>query len=492
MKKANIIIGLLIIANTLGFAQMPLNDTHIGDAIENEYRFDHAVNVNKVDVRVIDGIVELTGSVDNLKAKERAAKIAQLVKGVRSVSNRIKVEPPVVYSDAGIKHNVETALFQDPATDLYELNVSVTDKVVTLSGTVDSYQEKSLSEDVAKSVKGVVGLNNAIDITYKVNRPDLEIKADIEQALKWNVQVDDGLIEVEVNKGEVTLNGVVGSAAEKKIALYSSWVAGVSSVNTDGLTVEWWAEDKDLRKNKSQAVSDQEIEEAIKDAALYDPRVASFKISPEANQGWVTLRGTVDNLKAKMSAEKLAENTTGVLGVSNRIKVQPIDYPSASEIESSIEQALKNNAITDAYEILVEVRGGIATLSGVVDSYLEKTEAEWVVAAVEGVNEVNNQLRVHYPYGYYWYGYYPFYDIFHSPLTHVGNLIPDDELIAKHVEDEIWWSPYVDKDQVTITVNNGEVTLEGHVDSWKEYQKAAENAWEGGAWSVNNMLQVVE
>jgi len=74
----------------------------------------------------------------------------------------------------------------------------------------------------------------------------------------------------------------------------------------------------------------------------------------------------------------------------------------------------------------------------------------------------------------------------------VGNLIPDDELIAKHVEDEIWWSPYVDKDQVTITVNNGEVTLEGHVDSWKEYQKAAENAWEGGAWSVNNMLQVVE
>jgi len=334
MKKANIIIGLLIIANTLGFAQMPLNDTHIGDAIENEYRFDHAVNVNKVDVRVIDGIVELTGSVDNLKAKERAAKIAQLVKGVRSVSNRIKVEPPVVYSDAGIKHNVETALFQDPATDLYELNVSVTDKVVTLSGTVDSYQEKSLSEDVAKSVKGVVELNNAIDITYKVNRPDLEIKADIEQALKWNVQVDDGLIEVEVNKGEVTLNGVVGSAAEKKIALYSSWVAGVSSVN--------------------------------------------------------------------------------------------------------------------------------------------------------------NQLRVHYPYGYYWYGYYPFYDIFHSPLTHVGNLIPDDELIAKHVEDEIWWSPYVDKDQVTITVNNGEVTLEGHVDSWKEYQKAAENAWEGGAWSVNNMLQVVE
>ena len=182
MKKAIIFIGLIITGITHGFSQTSLNDTHIGDAIENEYRFDHAVNVNKVNVHVIDGIVELTGSVDNLKAKERAAKIAELVKGVRSVSNRIKVEPPVVYSDAGIKRNVETALFQDPATDLYELNVTVTDKVVTLSGTVDSYQEKALSEDVAKSVKGVVGLNNAIDIVYNVTRPDEEIKDEIEQA----------------------------------------------------------------------------------------------------------------------------------------------------------------------------------------------------------------------------------------------------------------------------------------------------------------------
>ena len=39
-------------------------------------------------------------------------------------------------------------------------------------------------------------------------------------------------------------------------------------------------------------------------------------------------------------------------------------------------------------------------------------------------------------------------------------------------------------------MEHGEVTLEGTVDSWREYKKAAENAWEGGAWSVNNKLVI--
>jgi len=490
MKKNILIIGILLSSFTLAIAQPKLDDTQIGDAIENEYRFDHAVNSNRINIAVTDGIVELTGNVDNLKAKERATNIAELVKGVRSVSNRIVVEPPSHMTDAGIKYQVETALFQDPATDSYEVDVTVTDKVVTLTGTVDSYQEKALSADVAKSVKGVVDLNNLIEIDYKRNRPDREIKADIEQALKWNIQIDDGLIEVNVKDGDVTLSGVVGSAAEKTNALYTSWVSGVKSVDYKDLRVEWWAKDEDLRKNKFEDVSDAEIAAAIKDANLYDPRVLSFEITPEVNNNWVTLRGTVDNLKAKMSAEKLAENTTGVVGVTNRIKVRADEEISPMEIESNINTALINNAITEAWEIDVEVHSGIVTLSGTVDSYTEKTEAEWVAAHARGVNAVNNQLEVNYPYGFYWWGYYPYYDLYFSPEDITASLVPNDDLIAKNVEREIWWSPYVDKDQVTISVKNGKVTLKGNVDSWKEYQKAAENAWEGGAWSVSNMLVV--
>ena len=97
---------------------------------------------------------------------------------------------------------------------------------------------------------------------------------------------------------------------------------------------------------------------------------------------------------------------------------------------------------------------------------------------------------MNYPFGFYWWGYYPYYDLYYSPEAISANLVPNDDLIAKNVEREIWWSPYVDIDQVTILVTNGKVTLKGNVDSLREYQKAAENAWEGGALSVSNMLVV--
>lgn len=489
MKRLVMITVLTFLGLVTAISQQQLNDVDIADAIENECRFDHAIDVNKIDVEVLNGIAELTGTVNNLKAKERATRIAELVKGVRAVSNRIEVDPPVVISDAGIRDNIVQALLEDPATDSYEIGVDVNNKIVTLTGTVDSYQEKMLSEDVAKSVTGVVALNNEIEIDYKIDRPDREIRAEVMEALKWSMLVDEGLIDVNVNDGEVELSGIVGSSAEKTNAFFTAWVTGVRSVNTDELEVQWWAKDEDLRKNQFTAVADDEIEKAIMDAAIYDPRVISTEITVEADEGWVTLRGTVDNLKAKTAAEKLAEHTTGVTGVTNRIKVRLELPPTDKEVMSDINMALANNAVTEAWKIDVDVNYGIATLTGTVDSYLEKKEAEWVASGVEGVNEVNNQLDVNFPYSYYWWGYYPYYNLYITP-PQTTSLIPDDDRIKRNIANEIWWSPFVDRDQVTITVKNGEVTLEGTVDSWREYRKAAENAWEGGAYSVNNELVV--
>lgn len=489
MKRLMLITGMMFLGLVTAISQQQLDDADIADAIENECRFDHAIDVNKIDVEVLNGIAELTGTVHNLKAKERATRIAELVKGVRAISNRIEVDPPVVISDAGIRDNIIQALLEDPATDSYQIGVDVNNKVVTLTGTVDSYQEKMLSEDVAKSVTGVVALNNEIDIDYKIDRPDREIREEVMAALKWSMLVDEGLIDVKVNDGTVELSGIVGSSAEKTNAFFTAWVTGVRSVNTDELEVQWWAKDEDLRKNQFTAVADEEIEKAIMDAAIYDPRVISTELTVEADDGWVTLRGTVDNLKAKTAAEKLAEHTTGVTGVTNRIKVRLDLPPTDEEVMSDITMALANNAVTEAWEIDVDVNYGIATLTGTVDSHLEKKEAEWIASGVEGVNEVNNQLNVNFPYSYYWWGYYPYYHLYITPPK-TTSLIPDDDRIKRNIANEIWWSPFVDRDQVTITVQNGEVTLEGTVDSWREYRKAAENAWEGGAYSVNNELVV--
>jgi len=468
--------------------QTKLADMDIVDAIEDQYIFDHAVNTNKVDVEVNNGIVELTGEVNNIKAKERATNIAELVKGVRSVSNRIVVDPPVTLTDDEVENLVRSALLNDPATDLYELLVSVEDGIVTLSGNVNSYQEKQLAANVVKSVKGVAGLNNLVDVDYKESRIDSEIESEIRAALKWNEKIDGGLIQIDVNDGDVSLSGSVGSAAEKTNAMYTSYVAGVKSVDNSDLEVQWWLKDEDLRKFKDVDVTDAEIEQAIYDAAIYDPRINMFDITAEADLGWVTLRGEVNNLNAKNAAEKLAENTLGATGVTNRIKVKaPIVEDIA--IEADIRESLRENAITEAWGIKVVVQNGVATLTGTVDSYVEKSEAAWVASNNEGVNEVVNSLEVTYPYAYYWYGPYPYYDMYITPPSD-SNELPDDDRIMSRVSNEIWWSPYVDLDQVEIIVANGVVTLEGTVDSYRESTEAVYNAYEGGAYSVVNNLTI--
>ncbi len=196
-------------------------------------------------------------------------------------------------TDAQISTDIVMALATDRATESYEIDVAVNDGVVTLTGTVESFAEKELAAKVAKGVRGVTGLTNDIDIDYEVERSDAEIKADIEKTLQWDTLVDDGLIDVQVDNGQVRLTGTVGSAAEKRQARYDAWVAGVESVNVEGLDVDRWARDEELRKDKYVAKSADEIKDAVKDALLFDPRVSSFDVSVDVVGSTVTLRGTV-------------------------------------------------------------------------------------------------------------------------------------------------------------------------------------------------------
>jgi len=205
------------------------------------------VDVNRIDVEVVDGIAQLTGQVDKLLAKERASRIAGRVKGVRSVSNRIDVTPPPGLSDEQIQKDIADAIRSDPAADVYEVDVVVVDQVATLTGKVDSWAELQLTAKIAKAVRGVAAINNEIGVRVPEERLATEIRDDVRQRLRWHVMVDDGLIDVSVRDGAVTLEGVVGSLAEKRLAESLARVAGVTAVDASALQVKWWADDEALR-----------------------------------------------------------------------------------------------------------------------------------------------------------------------------------------------------------------------------------------------------
>ena len=392
-----------------------------------------------------------------------------------------------------IQRDIEDALLADPATDSYEIDVAVKDNVVTLSGTVESIPEKDLCETVAKGVKGVTAVNNKIEVKWPKKRSDREIKADIEKTLEWDAYVDHGLIVVNVDDGVATLSGTVGSAAEKRLARIDAYVSGVKAVNDTDLNVAKWARDDNLRKQKYARKSAEAIRQAVEDALLYDPRVSSLKVVTEVSSNTVTLRGTVDSLKAKRAAGRDARNTVGVRGVDNRIKVIPSLQLSAPTIEQKVKDALLRDPYVSSYQIGVDVRAGIVRLFGKVDTYFKKIQAEDVVSKIDGVILVDNDLKVRKDYDSYtfdpyvddWYlGDYDWY----RPEYSYPRM--SDGQIRDQIEAELFWSPFVDADDINVTVDRGTATLTGTVESWSEFNSAQENAYEGGAVYVDNDLTV--
>jgi osmotically-inducible protein OsmY len=402
--------------------------------------------------------------VDSYYAKRRAADLAESVKGVVSVINDIQVTP-ISRPDSQIRADVNMALAFDPAAESFEIRVTADKGVVTLVGEVDSYTEKMLAEELAESVRGVLDVNNELTCEFDKDRPRHEIEGDIQGRLRSDASVNSSLITVSVDGGAVTLSGDVSSAAEKRKAeQHARSVAGVRSVENK-LDVKWW-----LRRDMDdwgRRWTDRDIRQAIVNRLLYDPRVKSFKVDVVVDEGVAVLRGTVDNLKAKQAAEAKALGTLGVWQVKNYLRVQPAEPRGDEDIAADIRSALRRDAYVDRFDIHVRVDSGHAYLSGEADSWFIYKRAENVAAGVFGVVDVKNNLDVDY-------------DVASKP----------DDQIKQDIENQLWWSPHVDSDDITVLVKQGVATLQGTVNDWNELHVAEENARQGGATAVISQLKI--
>ena len=363
---------------------------------------------------------------------------------------------------------VKDALNRDPVADAYELRVDASKGVVTVTGQVESWAEMMLTEKVVKGVPGVRQIRNEIEIRYPERRPDDQIEVEVRARLANDVRVDDYAIAVDVVNGKVELSGTVGSLAEKQRAWSDAWVGGVQSVDHDKLEIRWWARDEMRRKSFFETRPDDEIAKAVRDAFVYDPRVRSFEPRVHVSNGVVTLSGVVDNLAAKRAAEQDARKVVGVTGVRNHLKVRPDEIPPNDVLEARVGRALADDEYVERWEVDVDAYSGTVFLAGEVKSSFEKARAGIRAANVKGVVDVINNLE----------------------YEHEWEWKPDWE-IRSAVNDQLYWSPFVESDQVDVRVDRGVVILSGEVDTWGERAAAEDNAWQGGAKDVRNELTVV-
>ena len=177
----------------------------------------------------------------------------------------------------------------------------------------------------------------------------------------------------------------------------------------------------------------------------------------------------------------------------NLLKVASKEPLSDATVANKVSKAIARDVVLFDEDFDVTVTNGVASLKGDVSSYFAREQAEDVCARVPGVKDIDNRLTVTYEVPAFTYAFHDWdpllydYEFDHASVRHR----PDWE-IRSDIESELWWSPYVDEDQVTVTVENGTAILTGTVDSRRERHAASENALEGGALSIINRLRIAE
>ena len=398
---AFVLMILISLAGTIrGFSQAPIGDRQIVSSIETAIADDQLIDPDALKISSLNGIVTMESWTSNLLVKDRAVKIATSIKGVRSIIDRMSVRPAFVRDDV-IQQNVKNALAYDPATESYEVNVTSDNYIVTLTGTVDSWQEKQLAAEVAKGIKGVQKIENNIDVQFNGNRDDSEIEMEIKRRMQSSIWVDAEAFSVKVNNHVVTISGYVGDLPEKNRAYTMAWVPGVKNVNDENLIVASVLDDDMQKKNRFMTVTDEQIKSTIEDAMMYDPRVASYQPNIEVENKVVSLTGKVKDFLAKRAAGENAKNTYGVKTVKNDLLVQPVFSPADEIIEEHVEEALLWDPVVEKYQISVDVVNGEVLLNGIVNNAFEKYRAVRVAGGIAGVVGVNNAITIQSPTAVY-------------------------------------------------------------------------------------------
>ncbi|MFP4013855.1 MAG: BON domain-containing protein [Chitinispirillaceae bacterium] len=181
--------------------------------------WDDRVDVSRVDVEVIEGRVRLSGSVPSFVASRVAEQDVWNVREVREVSNELTVAGPEHHkppSDSQLKKRVSDALRWSPSVDASDLLVNVREGVVTVGGTVTSYSQKLHVDDVVSEILGVARAINVVSVVPSRAILDRTLALRIVDTLGTDSQIPFQSVDVEVERGKVTLSGSVPEPGQKK------------------------------------------------------------------------------------------------------------------------------------------------------------------------------------------------------------------------------------------------------------------------------------
>jgi len=205
--------------------------------VADQLYWDSRVHAGAVKVEADDGKVKLTGTVPTYSARRAAQEDAWLVPGVRAVDNQLSVvyeSDTQVPADAQVGTNLANIISWDSDLENADIDASIEDGWVTLRGAVDAYWKKLRAEELASTLTGVHGVTNELAVVPSRSYEDKLVADSLVAALERTIPSDVEFVNVQVDRGEVTLTGSVSSLPAFRAAQQTAeYTPGVVAVNNE-------------------------------------------------------------------------------------------------------------------------------------------------------------------------------------------------------------------------------------------------------------------
>lgn len=214
-------------------------------------------------------------------------------------------------TDTQLHRDVLDQLHWEPSVREAEIGTSVKDGVVALTGFVDSFAEKWAAVRAVEQVKGV----RAVVDELAVNLPSAHVRTDTDiahaavSALAWDIEVPAEQVKTTIRDGWITLEGDVEWQFQRH-------AAGRAVRNLTGVRGV-----SNLISVKPKRISPYDVTQKIKETLRRSAEVEASHISVEAENGTVTLNGTVRSYAERRDAERAAWSAPGVVKVNDHLAV---------------------------------------------------------------------------------------------------------------------------------------------------------------------------
>jgi osmotically-inducible protein OsmY len=192
--------------------------------VQDAIKWEPLLHSAEIGVIVKDGIVTLTGTVDQYAKKKEAEDAAKNVAGVKAVVDDIEVivgKNGSIMTDPDIAAEVVRALKENRTVPKDKIKVVVDNGWVTLGGTLHWDFQREAALKAVRYLDGIRGVFNKMKIKAEVHN-ELEKKR-VEDALRRNWAIEADKIHVKADGNTIILSGIVKSVYEKGEAEKIAW-----------------------------------------------------------------------------------------------------------------------------------------------------------------------------------------------------------------------------------------------------------------------------